>query len=72
MSTPLVERLAAEYHNGDYEGLVKKRSAGVPLGRQGSSMDVANANLFLVSEAASFITGTSILVDGGTTAVVCG
>src|ERR1700753_3644905 len=28
--TPLVSRLASEFNNGDFEGLVKKRSEGVP------------------------------------------
>jgi 3-oxoacyl-[acyl-carrier protein] reductase len=39
----------------------------VPLGRLGTPRDVANAVLFLASEEASYITGTTILVDGGQT-----
>lgn len=35
------------------------------LGRIGKPEDVANAHLFLVSEEASFITGTVLPVDGG-------
>jgi len=69
--TPLVERLADDYHKGDFQALVKRRSEGVPLGRQGTATEVANATLFLVSDSASYITGTSLTVDGGTTAVVC-
>ena len=37
----------------------------VPLGRLGTPEDVANAVLFLVSDEAAFITGTTIVVDGG-------
>lgn len=37
----------------------------VPLKRMGTAEDVANATLFLSSDFASFITGTSIVVDGG-------
>ena len=45
---------------------LKRRTAeGVPLGRVGSTRDMANACLFLLSEQASFITGTELLVDGG-------
>jgi len=36
-----------------------------PLGRLGRIEDVANAALFLVSDAASFVTGHTIVVDGG-------
>jgi NAD(P)-dependent dehydrogenase (short-subunit alcohol dehydrogenase family) len=40
----------------------------IPLGRLGQPQDHANAVLFLVSDAASFITGIDIRVDGGTLA----
>lgn len=40
-------------------------AANVPLGRIGTPEEVAQGVLFLVSDAASFITGTSLLVDGG-------
>jgi NAD(P)-dependent dehydrogenase (short-subunit alcohol dehydrogenase family) len=36
-----------------------------PLGRPGTPEDVAGAALFLCSDAASYITGTSVAVDGG-------
>lgn len=37
----------------------------VPMGRQGTPWEVAHAVLFLLSDEASYITGTEILVDGG-------
>ena len=40
----------------------------IPLGRFAELSDVATAAVFLASEAASIITGTSLLVDGGWTA----
>jgi 3-oxoacyl-[acyl-carrier protein] reductase len=45
--------------------LQRRTAAGVPLGRVGTTQDMANACLFLLSEQASFITGTELLVDGG-------
>jgi NAD(P)-dependent dehydrogenase (short-subunit alcohol dehydrogenase family) len=39
--------------------------AGIPLGRWGLAQDIANAALFLASDEASYITGTSLVVDGG-------
>ena len=47
----------------------KKDTLGnIPLGRFAEMSEVASAVVFLVSDAASMITGTSLLVDGGWTA----
>jgi NAD(P)-dependent dehydrogenase (short-subunit alcohol dehydrogenase family) len=42
------------------------------LGRPGVPADLANAILFLVSEASDFITGADLFVDGGTSAMLPG
>jgi 3-oxoacyl-[acyl-carrier protein] reductase len=44
---------------------IKSMEEAIPLGRLGSARDVANAFLFLASDEASYITGTTIIVDGG-------
>lgn len=44
--------------------------ASNPMGRMGRPDEVAKAVLFLASSAASFTTGTSLLVDGGLTSAV--
>ncbi len=44
-------------------------SSLTPMGRPASSLDIANAALFLVSEKAKHITGQSLIIDGGWTSV---
>ena len=41
---------------------------GIPIGRVGLPQDIANAMLFLASDESLFVTGTKLVVDGGTTA----
>jgi 3-oxoacyl-[acyl-carrier protein] reductase len=44
---------------------IRSMEAMVPLGRLGTPDDIANAALFLASDEANYITGTTIVVDGG-------
>ena len=47
------------------EEVKKKMLEAIPLGKLGNPVDVANACLFLASEEANYITGQTIIVDGG-------
>jgi 3-oxoacyl-[acyl-carrier protein] reductase len=49
------------------EAFIRSMEDSIPLNRLGSPRDVANAVLFLASDEASYITGTTIIVDGGQT-----
>jgi NAD(P)-dependent dehydrogenase (short-subunit alcohol dehydrogenase family) len=55
---------AAIVHNAD---LVERVVARTPLGRYGQPDEIAGAALFLASDAASFVTGHTLVVDGGMT-----
>jgi 3-oxoacyl-[acyl-carrier protein] reductase len=49
------------------QAFIKGMEDSIPLARLGTPRDVANAVLFLASDEASYITGTTIIVDGGQT-----
>ncbi|MBA4161423.1 MAG: 2,5-dichloro-2,5-cyclohexadiene-1,4-diol dehydrogenase [Novosphingobium sp.] len=47
--------------------ILQMSSAAQPVARPGMPDDIANAVAYLASEAAAFVTGTSLIVDGGIT-----
>ena len=49
----------------DLEELGKRFLARIPLGRMGEPDDIGRVALFLVSDAAAYMTGTLVVVDGG-------
>ena len=52
------------------EKLYEQMGKQVPLGRVGEAYEVANVIAFLVSAAASYVTGTSVNLDGGMSGVL--
>lgn len=63
IDTPLLHDEAVQLGQDDAEFM--EEAADRPLRRVGQPRDVANTVLFLASDLSSWITGTSILVDGG-------
>ena len=62
------ERRAAR-EGVDVETIYDNLGKNIPIGRVGRADEAANVIAFLVSEAASFVTGSSINIDGGASAV---
>lgn len=66
MDTPMAVDTRARASGKSREQVAAERDARVPLRhKMGTAWDVANAALFLASDEAAFITGVSLLVDGG-------
>jgi 3-oxoacyl-[acyl-carrier protein] reductase len=61
---------AAEKAGVPLEDYVNARTKDIPLGRIGRAEEFANVACFLASDAASYITGTAINVDGGRSPMV--
>ena len=60
--TPLTDR---SYENQQHFAWIQDR---IPLGRIGNAADIAYGILFLASDESSFMTGSELVIDGGTTA----
>lgn len=53
----------------DFEAAMQSYAALQPMGRFGQPLEIANAYVFLASDEAAFVTGESLVVDGGYTVV---
>lgn len=63
--TPFVEGFIKKNYPGREDEMLDKLSKSQPIGRMGSTEEVANLALFLASDEAAFITGTDYPIDGG-------
>ena len=67
MYTPLVENFGLSEREEDREVFRRITEHNIPMGMMGDSFDVANAAVFLSSEAARYVTSHALVVDGGIT-----
>lgn len=69
IDTPLLTCALPEDRRGAaHEQIVAKSAVEIPAGRLGTAQEVAAAVLWLWSDAASYVTGSHLAVDGGLTA----
>ncbi len=63
--TPFVDGFLAKNYPGKEKEMFEKLSKTQPIGRMGTTREVATMALYLCSDEASFITGNDYLIDGG-------
>ena len=70
VSDQIARRHQAAGTNIPLAAYIREQGAGIPLGRMGRAEEFANLACFLASDAASYVTGTAINVDGGLSPIV--
>jgi NAD(P)-dependent dehydrogenase (short-subunit alcohol dehydrogenase family) len=63
---PVLTPLLAQYLSDD--GRRRRRLVHIPMGRFGEAAEMVNGAVFLASDESSYMTGQSLLIDGGITA----
>ena len=63
--TPFVDGFINKNYPGQEEEMFEKLSKTQPIGRMGSTQEIADLVLFLCSDEAGFITGSNYPIDGG-------
>jgi NAD(P)-dependent dehydrogenase (short-subunit alcohol dehydrogenase family) len=65
--TPMVEHTARESNPANPGAVIAGIAAGVPMGRLGNIKEIGDLAAFLASDESSYITGTQVVIDGGST-----
>lgn len=65
--TPMAEQIAKESDPENPDSVLDGIASGVPLGRLGNKLEIGELAAFLCSDESTYITGTQIVIDGGST-----
>ena len=66
--SPFVEGYVERFHHDTREQTIAELHARQPIGRMGRPEEIADLAVYLASDAASFMTGSAVTLDGGWTA----
>jgi len=67
IETDLVRKAAMETNSDDPQSVIDDLARRIPMGRLGTIEDLGELVAFLASDESKYITGTPILIDGGST-----
>lgn len=65
--TPMAEQIAKESDPENPDAVMEGIASGVPLGRLGNILEIGELAAFLCSDESTYITGTQVVIDGGST-----
>ena len=65
--TPMVDGMAKDTNQNDPDSVVNGIASAIPMKRLGTPQEIGELACFLASDSSSYITGTSIVIDGGST-----
>lgn len=68
MNTPLIREPLKNQYGGKVDDMISQRDKQSPTGKMGDAWDTAYAALYLASDEARYVTGASLVVDGGISA----
>jgi meso-butanediol dehydrogenase / (S,S)-butanediol dehydrogenase / diacetyl reductase len=69
IDTPMLDRDLAGMNRAEADSFLEQVRGANALGRIGDPAEIASVLVFLASDAASYVTGTTIVADGGFLAV---
>jgi len=65
--TPMAEDIARMSRPDDVEGAIREMCAAIPMKRMCTIQELGDLAVFLSSDECTYITGTSVVIDGGST-----
>jgi NAD(P)-dependent dehydrogenase (short-subunit alcohol dehydrogenase family) len=65
--TPMAEQIAKDSDPQNPKAVIEGIASGVPLGRLGNILEIGELAAFLCSDESAYITGTQVVIDGGST-----
>jgi len=67
IETDMMKQIASQTNPADPQSVLEQLARGIPMGRHGTKEEIGYLAAFLASDESSYITGTCVVIDGGST-----